>query len=212
MIRCESTSTLRSWAAGVGDLKQPPTSINTRKSNAIKARAQVIYFRLVRVACQTISDFYFPRTKVATYSPRLPTFWIVVNLVRIVYVLLSTKRNYKAYGVAGPICKFIYLYPFLSVLWLAQVFNQRIRYYLYVIIVVCIQCPDGCVNLFSSISNYQFYSFACIVQYFFHAVAHFPWLSFNVACLAVFPDHHVLCVILFMSICYASVLSSAYSL
>ena len=44
-IRCESTSTLRSWAAGVGDLIQPATSINSRKSNAMKARAQVIYFR-----------------------------------------------------------------------------------------------------------------------------------------------------------------------
>ena len=53
----------------------------------------MIYFRLVRVACQTISDFYFPGTEVATYSPRLPIFWSVVNLVRIVYVLLSEKRN-----------------------------------------------------------------------------------------------------------------------
>ena len=118
--------------------------------------------------------------------------------MRIVYVLMSTKRNYKAYGVAGPISKFIYLYLFFSVLWLAQVFNLHIRYYLCVIIVVCIQCPGGCVNLFSSISVYQFYSFACIVQCFFHAVAHFSWLSLLVACLTVFPDRHVLCVILFM--------------
>ena len=114
----------------------------------------MIYFRLVRVACQTISDFYFPRTEVATYSPRLPIFWSVANSVRIVYVLLSKKRDYEAYGVAGPICNFIYLYLFFSVLWLAQVFNWGIRYYLYVIIVVCIQCPDGCVNLLSTISVY----------------------------------------------------------
>ena len=66
-----------------------------------------------------ISDFYFPRTELATYCPRLPIFWSVVYLARIVYVLLSTKRSYKAYGVAGPICKFIYLYIFFSVLWLA---------------------------------------------------------------------------------------------
>ena len=50
----------------------------------------------------------------------LDSFRSVVNLVRSVYVLLSTKRNYKAYGVAGPICKFIYLYLFFFVLWLAQ--------------------------------------------------------------------------------------------
>ena len=34
----------------------------------------MIFFRLVRVACQTISVFYFPTTEVATCSPRLPIF------------------------------------------------------------------------------------------------------------------------------------------
>ena len=80
-IKCESTSTLRSWTVGIGDLIQPPTSINTRKSNTLKARAQVIFFCFVRVACQTVSVFYFPTTEVATCSPRLPifTFAFILN-------------------------------------------------------------------------------------------------------------------------------------
>ena len=75
-IKCESTSTLRSWAAGIGDVIQPIISIsmNTRKSSALKARASVIFFCLVRLACQTVCVFYFPGTEVATCSPRLPIF------------------------------------------------------------------------------------------------------------------------------------------
>ena len=34
----------------------------------------MIFFCLVRVACQTVSVFYFPITEVATCSPRLPIF------------------------------------------------------------------------------------------------------------------------------------------
>ena len=34
----------------------------------------MIFFCLVRVACQTVSVFYFPTTEVATCSPRLPIF------------------------------------------------------------------------------------------------------------------------------------------
>ena len=40
----------------------------------MKARAQVINVRLVRVACQTVSVFLFPPTEVATCSPPLPIF------------------------------------------------------------------------------------------------------------------------------------------
>lgn len=50
--------------------------------------------------------------------------------------------------------------PFLFfVLWQAQVFNQCIRFYLcviIVIIVVCIPCPRGGVNLFTMISLSSF--------------------------------------------------------
>ena len=73
-IKCELTSTLIFRAAGIGDLIQAPRLINTRKSNALKARAQVIFFCLVRVACQTVSVLYCPTTEVATFSPRLPVF------------------------------------------------------------------------------------------------------------------------------------------
>ena len=45
----------------------------------MKARAQVIYFRPVRVVCRTVSVFHFPPTEVATYSPRLPIFPIVMQ-------------------------------------------------------------------------------------------------------------------------------------
>ena len=34
----------------------------------------MIFFCLVRVACQTVSVFYLPTTEVATCSPRLPIF------------------------------------------------------------------------------------------------------------------------------------------
>ena len=33
-----------------------------------------MFFCLVRVACQTVSVFYFPSKEVATCSPRLPIF------------------------------------------------------------------------------------------------------------------------------------------
>ena len=72
-IRCESTITLISWAAGVANLIQPPTSINTRKSSAMKARAQVMYLSGWH-AKSFLSFFYFPPTEVATCSPRLPIF------------------------------------------------------------------------------------------------------------------------------------------
>ena len=42
----------------------------------MKARAYVTYFRLVRVACQTVSAFYFAPTEVATCSPRLPISYL----------------------------------------------------------------------------------------------------------------------------------------
>ena len=37
----------------------------------------MIFFCLVRVACQTVSVFYFPITEVATCSPRLPIFYLL---------------------------------------------------------------------------------------------------------------------------------------
>ena len=40
----------------------------------------MIFFCLVRVACQTVSVFYFPTREVATCSPRLPIFFIVKSL------------------------------------------------------------------------------------------------------------------------------------
>ena len=39
----------------------------------------MIFFCLVRIACQTVSVFYFPTTEVATCSPRLPIFLFAVR-------------------------------------------------------------------------------------------------------------------------------------
>jgi len=52
-IRCKSTSTLISWAAGVADLIYPLTSINTRKSSAMKARLPIF---INPRSCMTIQD------------------------------------------------------------------------------------------------------------------------------------------------------------
>ena len=60
----------------------------------------MIFFCLVRVACQTVSVFYFPTKEVATCSPRLPIFkdsWhqSIVHVIEFNKVLLTFERKQK---------------------------------------------------------------------------------------------------------------------
>ena len=59
----------------------------------------MIFFCLVRVACKTISVFYFPTTEVATCSPRLPIFeswmrrYLILTKFREYLIFRKVKRH-----------------------------------------------------------------------------------------------------------------------
>ena len=49
----------------------------------------MIFFCLVRVACQTVSVFYFPTKEVATCSPRLPILKQLTIIMRIQFFVFD---------------------------------------------------------------------------------------------------------------------------
>ena len=59
----------------------------------------MIYFHLVRVACQTVSVFYFPPTEVATCSPQLPIFNFGIGAMHLHHSLRKLELALHDFGV-----------------------------------------------------------------------------------------------------------------